>query len=340
MAHGLIDRRLAVAPMMQRTDRHCRYFLRLISRHTLLYTEMITTGAILHNPPERRAALLAFDPSERPLALQLGGNDPEELAECARIGADLGYDEINLNLGCPSDAAQSARFGACLMAEPDRVAECVAAMGAAIRIPITVKCRTGIDDLDSYDYLAGFVAKLARAGCSTFIVHARKAWLTGLNPKENRTLPPLHYDWVYRLKREHPQLTIIINGGIVSLADARAHLQHVNGVMIGRAAYDNPYLLADADRLIFGACDCPPTRHEVLARFAEYAGRRLREGVPLSLMTRHILGLFQGQAGARAFRRALSELAPAAADAGIILAAARRLAPGAALERNANLPAG
>ncbi|HKJ09766.1 MAG TPA: tRNA dihydrouridine(20/20a) synthase DusA [Gammaproteobacteria bacterium] len=299
-------RKLAVAPMMDWTDRHCRYFLRLISRHTWLYTEMVTSGAVLHGDRQR---LLGFDPLEHPIALQLGGSEPEELAEAARIGAGFGYDEINLNVGCPSDRVQSGRFGACLMLEPGRVAESVAAMIGAVAVPVTVKTRIGVDEHDSYDALCRFVEAVADAGCGTLIVHARKAWLQGLSPRENRDVPPLHYDVVYRLKADFPALEILVNGGVHNLDEALGHLEYVDGVMIGRQAYHNPYLLAAADSRIFADPAAPPSREQVVAALLPYVERQLADGVPLQRITRHILGLFQGVPGARAWRRHLSEQA-------------------------------
>ncbi|MCG8561557.1 MAG: tRNA dihydrouridine(20/20a) synthase DusA [Hyphomicrobiales bacterium] len=292
--------------MMEWTDRHCRVFLRQLTAHALLYTEMVTSGAVVHGDRER---LLGFDACEHPVALQIGGSDPRELAEAARIGADFGYDEINLNVGCPSDRVQSGRFGACLMAEPELVAGSVAAMAEAVSLPVTVKCRIGIDDQDSEADLDRFVRAVADAGCRTVVVHARKAWLQGLSPKQNREVPPLDYGRVHRLKQAHPELEIVINGGIVTLDDAEAHLARVDGVMLGRAAYHTPYLLAEVDRRFYGAASPAPTRGEVLERFLPYVERKLGEGVRLHQMTRHILGLFQGQPGARAFRRHLSERA-------------------------------
>ena len=292
--------------MMDWTDRHDRYFLRLISRRMRLYTEMITTGAILHGDRDR---FLAFDPAERPLALQLGGAVPEELAVCARLAAERGYDEVNLNVGCPSDRVQNARFGACLMAEPALVADCVAAMRAAVSIPVTVKTRIGIDEQDSYDALRAFVETVAAAGCETFIIHARKAWLQGLSPKQNREIPPLHYERVYRLKQDVPALEIVINGGIVTLDEAEAHLRQVDGVMIGRAAYQAPYILAEADRRFFGDDQPPPSREEVVLRLLPYVQAQRERGVPVKSITRHILGLFNGLPGARLWRRHLSESA-------------------------------
>ena len=302
----MVDHRLAIAPMLDWTDRYCRYFLRLISRHALLYTEMVTTGALLHGQRER---FLAFDPGEHPVALQLGGSNPAELARCSRMGERQGYDEINLNLGCPSDRVQSGRFGACLMAEPVLVADCVKGMLDAVSIPVSVKQRIGIDDLDSYQQLCDFVGPVAEAGCNIFIIHARKAWLQGLSPKENREIPPLRYDVVYRLKQDFPRLEMVINGGITTLDQCQRHLAEVDGVMIGREAYHNPWILADADRLLFGDQTIPPDRHQVVERLIPFIDRELKRGVPLNRITRHILGLFHGQPGARAWRRHLSEYA-------------------------------
>lgn len=313
--------------MMDWTDRHDRFFLRLISRHVLLYTEMVTTPAILHG---RREQLLQFDPFEHPVALQLGGSNPQALAECARIGADWGYDEINLNVGCPSDRVQEGRFGACLMAEPALVADCVAAMKAATTLPVTVKHRIGIDDKDSWEELLQFVATVAAAGCETFIVHARKAWLSGLSPKENREIPPLKYEVVYALKQEFPDLEIIINGGILSLDEAAEHLRHVDGVMIGREAYHNPFILAEIEKRFYDAAAEVPSRAEVLRGLLPYIEKELAAGNHLMPIVRHILGLFQNLPGARRWRRYLSENAhkksagievviAAAAEVGIVL---------------------
>ena len=299
-----LDRRLSVAPMMDCTDRHCRYFLRLLSRRALLYTEMIPTGAIVHGDRER---FLGFDPREQPVALQVGGADPVALALCAREAAARGFGEINLNVGCPSDRVQAGRFGACLMAEPALVADCVAAMRAAARIEVTVKSRIGVDDRDGYDDLADFVARVAAAGCRTFVVHARKAWLKGLSPKQNREIPPLRYDVVHRLKRDFPALEIVINGGIATLDAAAAQLGSVDGVMIGRAAYHDPYMLAEADRVLFGDAHPVPTRESVVEAMLPYAAEQQARGVPLSAVTRHMLGLYNGVPGARAWRRTLSE---------------------------------
>ena len=300
----MLNRRFCVAPMMDWTDRHDRYFLRLISRHAVLYTEMVTTGALLHGDTHR---LLRFDPAEHPVALQIGGSEPDEMAAAARMGADAGYDEININVGCPSERVQRGAFGACLMAEPELVGDCVAAMRAAVDVPVTVKTRIGIDDRDSYEELARFVETLRAAGCQTLIVHARKAWLKGLSPKENREVPPLEYDRVYRVKQDFPDLEIIVNGGIRTLTECEQHLECVDGVMIGREAYHNPYLLAEVDRRLYGDPHPVPTRHEVLEALYPYIARELAAGVHLGHMSRHILGLFQGMPGARKWRRHLSE---------------------------------
>ena len=289
---------------MDWTDRHCRVFHRLLSARARLYSEMITTGAVIHGKRER---LLGFDPAEHPVALQLGGSDPDDLARAAEIGAGFGYDEINLNCGCPSDRVQDGRFGACLMAEPDLVARGVVAMRAAVNIPVTVKCRIGIDDQDAEADFARFIDVVAAAGCTTFIVHARKAWLQGLSPKENREVPPLDYGRVKRLKAARPELRIVLNGGIETLEQGAAHLAQVDGVMLGRAAYQTPYLLAEVDQLIFDPSAHVPARAQVMAGFAAYAERKLAEGVRLSSMTRHILGLYHAQPGGRQFRRVLTE---------------------------------
>jgi len=292
--------------MLDWTDRHCRFFLHLLSRHVLLYTEMVTTGAVLRGDRNR---LLAYDPAEHPLALQLGGSDPADLARCARIAVEFGYDEVNLNVGCPSDRVQSGRFGACLMAEPDWVAECVAAMRAAVAIPVTVKTRIGIDERDSYAELVDFVGRVAAGGCETFIVHARKAWLSGLSPKENREIPPLRYEVVHQLKQDFPHLTLILNGGLTTLDQVAEQLRQVDGVMIGRAAYENPSVLAGVDHRFFGSSEPLLAGHQVVQAFIPYIEEQLRQGTPLHSMTRHILGLFQGTPGARAWRRTLSEQA-------------------------------
>ncbi len=297
---------ISIAPMLDQTDRHCRFFLRQLSRHIQLYTEMLTTGALLHGHQHR---LLAYDPAEHPLAVQLGGSNPSELAQCARIAAEYGYDEVNLNVGCPSDRVQSGRFGACLMAEPDLVAECISAMRAVVSVPVTVKTRIGIDERDSYEELADFVRRVAAGGCETFIIHARKAWLHGLSPKENREIPPLRYEVVYQLKRDFPHLTVILNGGLTTLDQLIEPLQRVDGVMIGRAACDNPYLLAEVDQRFFGAGTASPRRHQVVEALIPYMAAQLQQGTPLHCMTRPVLGLFHGVPGARAWRRTLSERA-------------------------------
>ena len=299
-----VIRKLSVAPMMDWTDRHERYFLRLITRRALLYTEMIPTGAILYGNRER---ILGHDPVENPLALQLGGAEPADLAACARIAQDYGYDEVNLNVGCPSSRVQNARFGACLMAEPERVAACVSAMAEATDLPVTVKTRIGIDDRDSYPELKSFVTTVAAAGCRSFTLHARKAWLTGLSPKQNRDVPPLNYGRVYRLKKDLPDLEIVINGGIASLDEVEDHLRRVDGAMLGRHAYQSPYLLAGADRRFFDEGATVPTREHVVRALLPYAENQCARGVPIKSITRHILGLFNGLPGARQWRRALSE---------------------------------
>ncbi len=299
-----IDRRLSVAPMLDWTDRYCRYFHRLLSKQALLYTEMITTGALLFNEPAR---FLDFFSEEHPLALQLGGSNPEHLGKCCHLAQEWQYDEVNLNLGCPSDRVQSGKFGACLMAEPALVAECISAMTESCSLPISAKHRIGIDDLDSYDLLTHFVDTLAAAGCQTFIVHARKAWLQGLSPKQNRDVPPLRYEIVYRLKQDFPQLEIIINGGVMNLTEANQHLQHVDGVMIGREVYHNPWMLSQADKQIYGSTRQPLNRHGIVEAFLPLVEQECSRGVPLKRLTRHILGLFHGQPGAKKWRRYLSE---------------------------------
>ena len=289
---------------MDWTDRHCRVFHRLLSRRALLYTEMVTTGALLHGNAARH---LDFDLSEHPVALQLGGSDSAALALAAKMGEERGYDEINLNVGCPSDRVQNGAFGACLMATPDVVAEGVAAMRGAVGIPVTVKHRIGIDDRDSYEELHHFISTVAAAGCETFIVHARKAILKGLSPKQNREIPPLRYEVVQQVKQDFPGLTVVLNGGVKSLEDSRSHLTWADGVMIGRETYQHPYLLAGVDSQIFGENTLPPTRREVLDAYLPYAEEMLSQGVYLSHLTRHILGLFSGQSGARHWKRTLSE---------------------------------
>jgi len=333
-------RPLSVAPMMDRTDRHFRYFMRRLTRRTLLYTEMVTTGAVIHGD---RAQLLGYHPEEHPLALQLGGDDPVALARCARIGAELGYDEINLNVGCPSDRVQNGNFGACLMAEPARVADGVAAMRAAVDLPVTVKHRIGIDHIDRYEDMVAFVAVVAEAGCDRFTVHARKAWLAGLSPKENREIPPLRYADVRRLKADFPHLHIEINGGLRSLDAALEQLDHVDAVMIGRAAVDEPYLFAEADRRVFGdAAEPVPTREEVALAMIPYLEGLVASGDRVHRATRHMLTLFHGVPGTRAWKRILSENPRTTEPAAMIHEALARVAradAGARAARGAALPA-
>lgn len=298
-----LDRRFSTAPMMDWTDRHCRYLHRLLSRRALLFTEMVTSPAVVHG---RREQLLGYHPAEQPLAVQLGGSDPGELAEASRICAAFGFAEINLNVGCPSDRVQSGRFGACLMAEPELVAECVRAMRAATDVPVTVKCRIGIDDQDTEASLDRFADLMAAAGIEALYVHARKAWLKGLSPRENRTIPPLDYPRVHRLAQRLSPLPVIINGGVETLDAAEQHLEHVSGVMLGRAAYHEPLLLADVDRRFFGESARPPDLALIIARMADYAEEQLRHGVRLNQITRHMLGLANGRRGARQFRQILS----------------------------------
>lgn len=295
--------RFCVAPLMDGTDRHCRYFHRRLTKRARLYTEMIVAEAVVHGGAGRH---LAFDPVEQPLALQLGGSDPAVLAKAARAGEAFGYDEINLNVGCPSDRVQSGAFGACLMKTPDLVAGCVAEMRAAVNIPVTVKCRIGVDDQDPEESLFGFVDRVAEAGCEIFIIHARKAWLEGLSPKENRNVPPLDYDLVRRLKKARPDLSIILNGGIASLDEAEAHLHDFDGVMLGRAAYGEPYILADVDRRIFGETGPAIAPEDAARAMISYISRAAEEGVRPHHVTRHMLGLFHGRPGARQWRRILS----------------------------------
>ena len=297
-------RLFSIAPMMDWSDHHCRYFWRLLTRHSLLYTEMVTTGALIHGDRER---FLHFNREEHPVALQLGGSDPADLARCARWAQDWAYDEVNLNCGCPSDRVQSGMFGACLMAQPALVADCVKAMRDACDIPVTVKHRIGIDHMESYEELLDFVGTVAAAGCEVFIVHARKAWLQGLSPKENREVPPLNYPWVYRLKRDLPHLSIVINGGIQTLEQCRQHLAQVDGVMVGREAYQNPWMLAEVDSQLYGMDKPAASRDDIIAALLPYVEQQLTAGAHLNHITRHILGLYQGVPGARKFRRHLSE---------------------------------
>ena len=300
---SLPSHRLSVAPMMDWTDRHCRAFHRSLTSRALLYTEMVTTGAVLYGPRDR---LLGFSPVEHPVALQLGGSEPADLAECARIGEAWGYDEINLNVGCPSDRVQSGRFGACLMREPALVADCMAAMIEAVKGPVTLKCRIGVDDQDPHESLFDLVDRCAAVGVRTFVVHARKAWLKGLSPKQNRDVPPLDYDLVRQLKAERPGLTIVLNGGIGTLDEAEAHLQWADGVMLGRAAYHEAGLLGQADRRIFGEPAADVDAFQAVAAYQSYMAGQLAGGVHLAAMTRHMLGLFHGQPGARTWRRILT----------------------------------
>ncbi|EKO3667483.1 tRNA dihydrouridine(20/20a) synthase DusA [Vibrio metschnikovii] len=296
--------RLSVAPMLDWTDRHCRYFHRLLTSQTLLYTEMVTTGAIIHG----KGDFLTYNQEEHPVSLQLGGSNPTDLAHCAKLAQERGYDEINLNVGCPSDRVQNGKFGACLMAEPQLLADCVAAMREVVDIPVTVKTRIGIDDQDSYEFLTRFVQLVSeQGGCEQFTIHARKAWLSGLSPKENREIPPLDYPRAYQLKRDFPHLTIAINGGVKSLTEVLDHLQHLDGVMVGREAYQNPYLLAEADQQIFGLDKPIKKRSQVVQEMYPYIEQQLTQGAYLGHITRHMLGLFQSMPGARQWRRYISE---------------------------------
>jgi len=294
---------VSIAPMMDWTDRHCRYFYRLLSKNTQLYTEMITAKAILNGDKNR---LLDFNAEENPLTLQLGGSDPKEMAKCSLIAQDWGYDEVNINVGCPSDRVLSGSFGACLMKEPDLVASCVENMIDKCDIPVTVKSRIGIDDMESYEQLADFIMRIHNKGCQHFIIHARKAWLQGLSPKENRTIPPLNYQWVYQLKKDFPQLKVTINGGIENCNEIKNHLDYVDGVMLGRSVYHNPYLLKEIDESIFGNKKNLLDREQVLKKYIDYISQQIKIGVPIRSMTRHILGLYHGESNAKLFRRLLS----------------------------------
>jgi tRNA-dihydrouridine synthase A len=296
-------RRFSVAPMLDWTDRHCRTFHRKLTKHTVLYTEMVTTGAILFG----RGDYLHFNKHEEPVALQLGGSDPKALAQCAKLAADRGYNEINLNVGCPSDRVQNGRFGACLMAEPTLVADCVAAMKAEVTIPVTVKTRIGIDEQDSYEFLCALIEASHEVGCDDFIIHARKAWLNGLSPKENREVPPLDYARVYQLKKDYPQLHLSLNGGVKTMTDSIAHLAHVDGIMIGREAYSNPFMLSEVDEVVYGDTVFTQSRHDVVRSMYEYIEKEMQQGANFWHIARHMLGIFQGQPGARGFRRHLSE---------------------------------
>ncbi|GAA4882177.1 tRNA dihydrouridine(20/20a) synthase DusA [Ferrimonas pelagia] len=313
-----MKRTFSVAPMLDWTDRHYRYFARLISREALLYTEMVTTGAIIHG----KGDYLAFNEEEHPLALQLGGSNPQDLAHCAKLAAERGYDEVNLNVGCPSDRVQNGRFGACLMAEPALVAECVTAMRDVVDIPVTVKTRIGIDEQDSYGFLTDFVGTVAEAGCDIFTIHARKAWLKGLSPKENREIPELNYDRAYQIKRDFSALNISVNGGVKSLDECEVHLQHLDGVMVGREAYQDPYMMAGVDSRLYGATSTPLSRAQVVERMIPYLERHIAQGGRANHVTRHMLGLFNGMPGARQWRRYLAQNAHLpGADAQILAAA-------------------
>lgn len=317
--HSLHNHCFCVAPMLDWTDRHCRYFYRLISQHALLYSEMVTTGALIYGDRHR---FLQFNAEENPVALQLGGSNPKDLALCAQMAEEYGYAEVNLNVGCPSDRVQNGRFGACLMADPNLVAECISAMNQVVSIPVTVKCRIGIDNQDSYEALELFIKTIADAGCGCFIIHARKAWLSGLSPKQNRDVPPLRYDVVERIKRDFPHLEIIINGGILTLDQGRELMTHLDGVMLGREVYHNPYILADVDRRFYQDHRPVKSRHEVVNELIPYIQAQMRSGVRLNSISRHILGLFHGQKGAKGWRRSISENAhKAGADENVVLSA-------------------
>ncbi|MCY7296540.1 tRNA dihydrouridine(20/20a) synthase DusA [Alteromonas sp. a30] len=303
MSNAKIDRQFSVAPMLDWTDRHCRYFLRLLSRNALLYTEMVTTGAIIHG----KGDFLGYNQEEHPVALQLGGSQPDEMAECALRAEALGYDEVNINVGCPSDRVQNGRFGACLMAEPQTVAQCVKSMQEKVSIPVTVKCRIGIDEMDDYQGLQDFIQVVADAGCDTFIVHARKAWLKGLSPKENREVPPLNYPRVYQLKQAYPDLNISINGGVKTLDEVAEHLQHVDGVMLGREVYANPYVMAQVDERFYGDDTPVMPREDIVRAMIPYIDNYVESGGKAWHIIRHMLGIFQGQPGGKVFRRYLSQ---------------------------------
>ncbi len=302
-----IDRCLSIAPMMDHTDKHFRYFMRLLSKHAVLYTEMITTGALIHGDRKR---FLDYNEIEHPLAIQLGGNNPVELAECAHISEGEGYDEVNLNIGCPSDRVQNGQFGACLMSNTELVSDCVNKIQSTVKIPVTVKTRIGIDEQDSYEFLEEFIKTVSEAGCNTFIIHARKAILNGLSPKQNREIPPLNYERVHKIKQQFPSLNITINGGFTELTRIKSQLEHVDGVMIGRAAYQNPFMLIEADKLFYGDDSPLQTREEILGKFKDYAVEQIDRGFNIKSLTRHVIGLYQGQPGARQYRRMLSDSIP------------------------------
>ncbi len=298
--------RFSVAPMMGRSDRHCRYFWRLLSSEARLYTEMITTSALIFGDSAR---LLRLNSSDKPIALQLGGSDPKELAACAKLAEKYGYNEVNLNCGCPSNRVQSGKFGASLMLRPNAVANCIDAMRTACSLPVTIKHRLGVDEMDSYDELASFVGQVSNAGCEVFIIHARKAWLNGLSPKENREIPPLNYPWIYRLKKEFPSLTIVINGGITLMSQVTTHLNHLDGVMMGRKIYENPWFLSEVDQILFKNPAIAKTRMEVLQQMLPYIEKEIANGEKLSHITRHLVGLYKGKPGGRKFRRYIADFA-------------------------------
>jgi tRNA-dihydrouridine synthase A len=307
MNQNNIDRRLSIAPMMDHTDKHFRYFMRLLSKHAVLYTEMITTGALIHGDRQR---FLDFNDIEHPLAIQLGGSNPEDLAECSKMAEDEGYDEVNLNIGCPSDRVQNGQFGACLMSNKELVAECINTIQSKIKIPVTIKTRIGIDDLDSYEFLYKFINTTHEAGCNIFIIHARKAILSGLSPKENRDIPPLNYERVHKIKQDFPKLNITINGGFTELNEIKSQLKHVDGVMVGRAAYQNPFMLAEADNVLFENLEPASTRETILNEYRDYVEEQLQQGERIKNLTRHVIGLYQGQPGARKYRQLLSASVP------------------------------
>ncbi len=307
MNKNKIDRRLSIAPMMDHTDKHFRYFMRLLSKQAVLYTEMITTGALIHGDRDR---FLSYNDVEHPLAIQLGGSNPDDLAECAIMSEQEGYDEVNLNIGCPSDRVQNGQFGACLMSNKNLVAECVNKIQSKVKIPVTIKTRIGIDDQDSYKFLYDFINVTQTAGCDTFIIHARKAILSGLSPKENREIPPLNYERVYKLKKDFPELNITINGGFTDLCSMKTQLEHVDGVMAGRVAYQKPYILAEADNVLFNKNTPIPTRETILNEYRNYAVEQIQKGEKIKNLTRHIIGLYQGQPGARKYRQLLSAAVP------------------------------
>lgn len=318
-----LNRRFTVAPMMDWTDKHCRYFHRLLSKEAVLYTEMVTTGALIHAEADR---FLRYNKEEQPLALQLGGSNAAELAQCSKMAEDYGYNEVNLNVGCPSDRVQNNMIGACLMAHPQIVADCLEQMQAAVNIPVTIKHRLGIDDMDSYDELKQFVETVRQSGCKVFIIHARKAILQGLSPKENRDVPPLKYDWVYRIKQEYPELEVHINGGIKTIEACHTHLQHIDGVMLGREAYQNPYLLAEVDQAFYGSTAPIIGRKEAALAMIPYIEGQLEQGVSLNHIVRHMLGLFHAQRGGKQFRRFISENAhKPGASIEVLLAALERV---------------